>query len=249
MSGQPTDDPACFYTGLVADLYASLRAVDPEPATYERFIRRYGEPALELACGDGDPLLELLALGLDVHGLDASADMLARCRARAAAMGLEPTLFLEKMQTMRLPFHYRSIFLAGGSFNLLPDDATGSQTLQAIAAHLGPGGAAMIHLFVPSPTAPVPPREERLTDGTVLRCSTVHVRRDAERRLQTVRLRYERERPGKSPESLERNWLLHWHTPEGFEQLSAAAGLKVIRTWRFDASPDAWTVVLQRSAT
>ena len=134
MSGQPTDDPACFYTGLVADLYASLRAVDPEPATYERFIRRYGEPALELACGDGDPLLELLALGLDVHGLDASADMLARCRARAAAMGLEPTLFLEKMQTMRLPFHYRSIFLAGGSFNLLPDDATGSQTLQDFGA-------------------------------------------------------------------------------------------------------------------
>ena len=31
-----------------------------------------GEPALEIGCGDGDPLLDLVAAGLDVEGLDAA---------------------------------------------------------------------------------------------------------------------------------------------------------------------------------
>ncbi|MFM7617915.1 MAG: SAM-dependent methyltransferase, partial [Actinomycetes bacterium] len=54
-------EPADFYTGLVADLYAPLRSVVPDPDPYARFIARTGTPALELGCGDGDPLLDLRA--------------------------------------------------------------------------------------------------------------------------------------------------------------------------------------------
>ena len=67
-------DPSLFYTGLVADLYAPLRSESPDPEPYARFIARSGEPALELACGDGDPILELRRRGSRHRG----ARLLAR---------------------------------------------------------------------------------------------------------------------------------------------------------------------------
>jgi SAM-dependent methyltransferase len=82
-------EPSRFYTGLVADLYAPLRGHvydDPEP--WHQFIVDVGEPALELGCGDGDPLLALRERGLDVEGVDSSPDMIARCQAAAAERGL-----------------------------------------------------------------------------------------------------------------------------------------------------------------
>jgi cytosine/adenosine deaminase-related metal-dependent hydrolase len=140
-------DPASFYTGLVAELYAPLRSETPDPLPYERFVRRYGEPALELACGDGDPLLDLVGQGLDVHGLDSSMDMLARCRARAAERGLHVTL------------HHQQ-------------------------------------------------------------------------------------------NAVERAWLVHWHTPDGFGALAASAGLEVVGQRSLDGGPatasGTWTALLRR---
>src|SRR4051794_30119765 len=117
-------EPSLFYTGLVAELYAPLRSTTSDAAPYAHFIAACGEPALELGCGDGDPLLELRAEGLDVEGLDASSDMLERCRTRAADRGLDVVLHQQPMETMDLPGRYRSIFLAGATFNLLVDDDT-----------------------------------------------------------------------------------------------------------------------------
>ena len=95
-------DPGEFYTGLVAELYRPLRSAISDPEPYARFIERYGEPALELGCGDGDPMLDLVARGLDVEGLDASPDMLDRCRHRARAAGVAVTLHQQSIQRMDL---------------------------------------------------------------------------------------------------------------------------------------------------
>ena len=62
-----------------------LKSTATEVEPYARFIAGFGEPALELGCGDGEPLLDLRAMGLDVEGLDSSADMLDRCRTAAAS--------------------------------------------------------------------------------------------------------------------------------------------------------------------
>jgi Methyltransferase domain len=235
-------EPALFYTGLVADLYAPLRSSGaPDPSPYIRFVRRSGEPALELGCGDGDPLLGLRARGLDVDGLDSSADMLARCRANAAARGLAVTLHESPMESMELRRHYRSIYLAGPSFNLLPDDDTAWRALARIRAHLEPDGSALIPLFVPPPVLPSAlgvPRVHEAEDGSTLRFSVVSVERDDAARLQASVLRYERERDGEV-ERLERTWLLHWYTQDGFRQLVSDAGLLDDEVLGVDGAPAA----------
>lgn len=219
--------PSRFYTGLVAELYAALRSVDPDPEPYARFIAGSGEPALELGCGDGDPLLELRRRGLAVEGLDSSPDMLERCRARAADVGVDIVLHESTIEDMDLGRRYRSIFLAGATFNLLPDDHAAAQALHRIAAHLEPGGAALIPLFVPDPVAPQErPRRHEAEPGLTLQVTAVSSTRDESARLQRTVLRYERIRDGVA-EVEEREWLLHWHTQESFASMAEAAGLEV----------------------
>jgi hypothetical protein len=234
-------DPSLFYTGLVAELYAPLRSVTPDPGPYARFIARWGEPALELGCGDGDPLLELRARGLEVDGLDSSPDMLARCRRAAATRGVDVVLQQQTMQTMELGRRYRSIYIAGPTFNLLPDDESAADALAAIRRHLDPEGAALIPLMIPAPTPTDVlgrPRVKLSEDGSEMRVTPVAEVRDESTRCQTTTLRYERiSTDGMVAE--ERPWLLHWHTQGGFRDLAAAADLDVRTLLTPDAEPAA----------
>lgn len=210
---------ADFYTGLVARLYRPLRSVDPDPAPYAAFIAACGEPALELGCGDGDPLLDLVEQGLDVDGLDSSADMLARAAERAAARDLDVDLHHAPMEAMDLGRRYRSIFLAGPTFNLILDDDLVAAALGRIHDHLEPGGAALVPLFVPADEAD---RDGEVAESGTMRVTRVASQRDEEARTQTVVLRYE-----DGDEAVERPWTLHWHTQEGFAALAEGAGLTV----------------------
>lgn len=235
----PTD-PALFYTGLVAELYAPLRSArPPDPEPYARFIAASGQPALELGCGDGDPLLDLRARGLDVEGLDSSPDMLARCRVAAAERGLVVTLHQMSMASMELPRRYRSIYLAGPTFNLLVDDDTAWHALARIRAQLEPQGSALIPLFVPRPpsaSAIGGARTHVTADGQTMRVTVVSEARDEDVRLQTTVLRYELESHGHLV-SEERPWVVHWHTQEGFRQLAGDAGFLVADVVAADGSP------------
>jgi SAM-dependent methyltransferase len=223
-------DPADFYTGLVAELYAPLRSADPDPEPYARFIALSGEPALELGCGDGDPLLDLRRRGLDVEGVDSSADMLDRCRRAAAEAGLEVVLHRQKIEELNLGRRYRTIFLAGATFNLLPDDEAAGRALERIRDHLDEGGSALIPLLIPAPTTADhlgKTRESTESDGAVIRVSAIAEHRDDVRRTQETTLRYER-LAGDRHVTLDRVWLLHWHTQEGFRALVDATGLSTV---------------------
>ena len=232
------DDPADFYTGIVVDVHSPLRGSVPDPRTYAGFISQWGEPALELGCGDGDPLLALRADGLDVEGLDSSADMLAKLQRTADERGLGVTVHHSTIEQMILGATFRSIFLAGPTFNLIVDDSTTSRALERIRDHLDPAGAALIPLFIPPP---VPERDlgrvrEHIDErGRTLRVSATASDRDEAARLQTTTLRYEII-DGDDHQIVERPWVLHWHTQSGFSELVAAAGLDVVAVFANDGS-------------
>lgn len=222
-------DAADFYTGLVADLYAPLKSFSQSPEPYAAFVAESGLPALELGCGDGEPLLELRRRGLDVDGVDSSGDMLDRLRSAAAREGLAVSVFHQRMEELSLPRRYRSVFLAGPTFTLLPTDALALAALRAIRAHLAPGGTVLVPLFTPEPTPAADIGRVRATaepGGGELRFCVVSERRDEAARTQTTLLRYERVR-GDSAEVLERPWVMHWYPRDVFTALAASAGLTV----------------------
>ncbi|MFC4466853.1 class I SAM-dependent methyltransferase [Streptomyces xiangluensis] len=222
-------DPADFYTGIVAEIYGPLKSFSQDPEPYAAFIQQTGMPALELGCGDGDPLLELRRRGLDVDGVDSSADMLERFRRRADEQDIRATVFHQRMEALNLPRRYRAIFLAGPTFTLLPDDATALAALRGIRAHLAEGGTALVPLFTPAPT----PTEQigrvrtaATPDGAELRVSVVAEQRDETARTQTTLLRYERHH-GSDSTIEERPWIMHWYTRDQFDKLATTVGLAV----------------------
>ncbi len=226
----PCVEPASFYTGLVAELYAPLKSASQDPESYARFVEASGQPALELGCGHGDPLLELRRRGFDVDGVDSSADMLAICRRRAADEGIAVAVHHQAMESLDLPRRYRSIFLAGPTFNLLPDDTTARRALERIRKHLDEGGSALVPLFVPTPTpadALGQPRSVTESDGSTISVTAIAEERDDEARTQRTTLRYERVGAGRRS-AVDRPWVLHWHTQEGFRRLASSVGLATV---------------------
>lgn len=219
---------ADFYTGIVVDAYGKLKSIDYDPEPYADFVTRQGQPGLELGCGDGTPLLSLRARGLDVDGVDSSTDMLDGCYRNAAALGIEVTLFHQRMQDLALPRLYRSIYLAGPTFNLLPDDETAVQALRAIRKHLTSDGAAMIPLWIPERSGDL--GVSRAADG--LRFTPISEIYDESARTRTTTMVYE-----KGAERLEREWILHWHTVSQFRALCDEAGLRIASLVDDDGAP------------
>lgn len=207
-----------------------MKSFSPDPEPSAAFVGEVGSPALELGCGDGDPLLALRRRGLDVEGVDSSADMLERCRRRAAQEGIHVTLHQQRMEVLSLSRRFRAIFLAGPTFNLLADDGTAEAALRRMRSHLVDGGTALVPLHVPAPTPPEQFGQVRVAsaqDGAELRFSLVSEERNETLRTQTSVLRYERHSAEQGAVD-ERPWRLYWYTRSGFEELAAAAGLRTV---------------------
>lgn len=240
--------PDQFYTGLVAQAYAPLRGDPALAEPYERFVRRWGEPALEIGCGHGEPLLDLVSAGLDVTGLDSSADMLSLARAEATRRGVTVTLLCQRMEELDAGRSFSAIYFAGPTFQLVIDRDAAASTLRRISQHLTAEGRALIPLFVPPPITPdaIGQWREHVTEaGEVLAFQTASQSyRPDERRVDST-LRY-RKGPNKQPiEVVERIWSLRWYEQGEFEQLASEGGLAVDRVLGHGAAGHSF--VLKRS--
>jgi len=135
--------PAYEYKGLMAQAWDVLRGDTSQWADrsfYLKLIETYGQPVLDVGCGTGRLLLDYLAQGIDIDGVDNSPDMLDICRHKAATLGLTPTLYEQYLETLSLPRQYRTIMIPSSTLQLVIDPAMVVQTLQRLAAHVSPGG-------------------------------------------------------------------------------------------------------------
>ncbi len=135
-----------------ADLYDLLfRDYAADLGFYLGIAKEAGGPVLDVGCGTGRVLLRALELGLDVDGLDDSAEMLARLRQSAEARGLAPCVVQADMRVFQMPRRYAGIVIPFNAFahNLTADDQIA--TLRRCHEHLVPGGRLVFDVFSATP--------------------------------------------------------------------------------------------------
>ena len=164
--GAGGSEPVTWHRGLVARWWAEVGEPEPgELAFYRAEIERFGQPALDLGCGAGRLLVPLVAAGMDVDGVDVSADMLQRAGEAMAAAGVahEGRLARQAFHDLDRPRRYGTVYCCD-SFGIGGSRGDDELALRRVLAHLEPGGAFVLTIDVLRPED-----EARLADpGLVL---------------------------------------------------------------------------------
>jgi len=139
------------YGDRVADVYDQMTAGLADPAAaVDRLAELAGSgPALELGVGTGRVALPLAARGVTVHGIDASAAMVERLRAKPGGDAIEVTL--GDFAGVPVTGRYRLVYVVFNTFFALLTQDDQVRCFAAVAERLEPGGAFVLELFVPDP--------------------------------------------------------------------------------------------------
>jgi SAM-dependent methyltransferase len=140
------------YGDRIAEVYDAMTGTMPDPVDcVDRLAELAGPgPALELGIGTGRVALPLAARGVEVHGIDVSAAMVERLRAKPGGQAIPVTLgdFAE----LAVEGSYRLVYVVFNTFFSLLTQDDQVRCFAAVAGHLAPGGAFVLELFVPDPT-------------------------------------------------------------------------------------------------
>ncbi len=195
------------YRGLLAQTWDLLRgdtSAWPDRAFYRSLIEAGRGPALDVGCGTGRLLLDYLAAGLDIDGVDNSAEMLELCRTKAAASGIDIAgrLFEQEMAELKLARRYSTIIVPSSSFQLLTDVADAAAAMARFHEHLVPKGVFVMSIMSKLWRGKEPPEHMQWTkwhklgerarpeDGAVVR-RWIRTRYDLAQQLEHEENRYE----------------------------------------------------------
>jgi SAM-dependent methyltransferase len=149
-----------------------------------------GGAALEFAIGTGRVAVPLLRRGVPVSGIELSAPMLARLRAKVDAQTLP--VVLGDMATATVPGRFSLVYLVFNSIANLRTQREQVACFRNAARHLAPGGRFLIELWVP-PLRRMPPGQTAVPfevsaahlgfdtyDVVTQQCSSHHYWRDGD---------------------------------------------------------------------
>jgi SAM-dependent methyltransferase len=206
--GDVTDATAC--SARVAELVSAIG----------------GGPVLELGIGSGRLALPLAALGLEVHGIDASEAMVDRLRAKPG--GADLPVAIGDMAELDLPGSplFAVVLVAFNTFFNLATEERQRQCLARVAERLRPGGCFLIEAFVPD-SATGAGIDGALTPKHITADEVVLSVSQRDRAAQTI--------TGQHVHVTEagirlRPWHLRYATPDQLDAMAADAGLAL--AWR-----------------
>ena len=142
---------ADFYDDIYSDLDQSLIK------TLVDFSR--GGRALELGIGTGRVALPLSQAGVEVHGVDASSDMLAKLQDKPGAEKIH--LSTGNFADLAVEGHFELIFIVFNTFFGLQNQSEQIRCFKNVAKRLTSNGVFVIEAFVPDMT--------RFTDRQTIR--------------------------------------------------------------------------------
>jgi SAM-dependent methyltransferase len=244
-----TDAGDYEYRGMLAQSWDLLRGDTsgwPDRPFYREVIERQPGPALDVGCGTGRLLLDYLAAGLDVDGVDNSPEMLAICRGKAEAAGIDVSgrLHEQRMESLDLPRRYATIFVPSSSFQILTEPGDARAALRRFHDHLLPAGVLVMPFMRLWPGREPPPdnlpgawaciqERERPEDGAIVR-RWQRARYDMMARLEHTEDRYEVMVDGAivATELHERSPAARWYTQADAIALYRDAGFADVRLAR-----------------
>jgi len=131
-----------------ADIYDDEPRGDEESTVALLGELAWGGPALELAIGTGRIAVPLAALGIRVDGVDLSAAMVAKLRAKPGGERLSITM--GDFADVPVDGTYRLIFIVFNTlFNLLTQEDQ-VRCFENVARHLTDDGLFVVEAFVPT---------------------------------------------------------------------------------------------------
>jgi SAM-dependent methyltransferase len=120
-------------------------------------------PALELGIGTGRIALPLSRLGIHVHGIELSPDMVAVLQTKPGAADISVTI--GDFATTRVEGSFRLAYLVRNTITNLTTQEAQVECFRNVAAHLQPGGCFVIENHIP--------QLRRLPPGETVRAFTV----------------------------------------------------------------------------
>ncbi|HXR63491.1 MAG TPA: class I SAM-dependent methyltransferase [Rudaea sp.] len=140
----------------IADVYATDMGQSmpfDDVAWYRSACLQHAGPVLELGCGTGRILLELLAAGIDAIGADRSLPMLQRLLKDAAARNLPAHVVQTDLHAIALSATFGVILAPYSLITYLVDADAAVQVLRRVQRLLAPDGVLAVDAFVPQPVA------------------------------------------------------------------------------------------------
>jgi len=231
--------------GPIRARYDDARAPAPSGAEIGWYAQRLPRDAglvLDAMCGSGRLLVPLAALGIAIHGADASAASLAVAQDHLDRAGLDATLYRQDVTALNLPTRFAAAILDGGAFARITDPEAALDALARLRAHLVGPGTLLVDARAPSYTQmrPGAPLVEiagaTLPDGSQIRMRS-ETSVDADARLANVDARYTHRRGAQSLGEEHVRRALTWYDADDWCMLLEGAGFSDVACERSPREP------------
>ncbi len=225
------------YGDAMADVYDEWYADLPQlAAAIERLVTLTGDgTVLELGVGTGRLALPLASRGVRIVGVDASAAMIKRLRAKPGSEKVVAIVADMADMAEHLPTGpFTLVFAAVNTFFGLDTERAQAECFASVAARLTPGGRLVIEAFVPDTDIDEPIDNVAVRDLSVDRVVLEVSRSDPD--AQTAEGHYV-ELTDRGGVRL-RPWRIRWATTTQLDAYAGAAGLHLESRWAsWDGTP------------
>ncbi|GAC1679414.1 MAG: hypothetical protein NVS9B2_30530 [Steroidobacteraceae bacterium] len=222
----------------IADVYATDMGQSmpfDDVGWYRSLCLAEGGRTLELGCGTGRILIELLRAGVDAVGADRSLPMLGRLRRDAQTYTSSPQLLQMDIAQPALASQFHTILMPYSLITYLRSPAAAMSALRRYAAMLSDDGCLIVDAFVPRPVESFAEFRQDYWrahgDGFLARHKRIAVQADGCNRIER---RYRLHAADRSlREEFFTDETIRPYAPESLASLAEAAGLRVDR-WVWD---------------